>query len=557
MNRATHRGIGGDRDAPDEIHGIARVSGAVAAGGDGQDRRAGTGGGGRGGRRTRDGQRHCFGPAGIRREDPRRPASLDLRRVRRELHRRRGARVRHARCRLLEGLVGRGLPGPGRRVLLRGPGTRGDRPRGRRPRLLANWLGSRGRGGRGGGLRPDRGPGDRGGRPCPGVDRAPGTPRRGPPVRQGPRRRRGRDRHRAGHGRSPRGRRLGGPSGHAVRRCGGGGDPSRVRRQAHRRRSEGHDPDRGVLRELAERAPSRLAVLRGSGRAIPGRVRRRDRAAVGSRGPRSRARARFVRRRQDDDRGVRRDALVGRGVRRWSEGRPNGGRDRPGVGERSRTILAALGNVNGSPGMSREDSRGESRFLVCLDRGPKYPGFHAEPRIELGPKLKELRTKRILTLGTVSFFVDPPLFVVFCALVVILQPPSDSAGLLVFIAAQRLAFLGVMMLLIVAGFLLVPVLITFYLTLRDVSRALLLTAVALGAGSIAFHFVGVAGSLSLVGLSDSYSAATSGMARAAYLASAAAPQQFNPTASIIHNLSSSVSSLLIGLIMLRSPIFSS
>src|SRR5437016_2928766 len=96
----------------------------------------------------------------------------------------------------LEGLGGRGLPGPGRRVLLVGPrpGTRGDRPRGRRPRLLANWLGSRGRGGRGGGLRPDRGPGDRGGRPCPGEDRAPGTPHRGPAVRQGPRRRHGRDR---------------------------------------------------------------------------------------------------------------------------------------------------------------------------------------------------------------------------------------------------------------------------------------------------------------------------------------------------------------------------
>src|SRR5207245_9398414 len=68
--------VGGGRDAPDEIHGIARVYGAVAAGGDGQGRFARAGGGGRGGRRTRDGQRHCFGPAGIRREDPRRPASL-------------------------------------------------------------------------------------------------------------------------------------------------------------------------------------------------------------------------------------------------------------------------------------------------------------------------------------------------------------------------------------------------------------------------------------------------------------------------------------------------
>src|SRR3989475_8008697 len=133
--------------------------------------------------------------------------------------------------------------------------------------------------------------------------------------------------------------------------------------------------------------------------------------------------------------------------------------------------------------------------------------------MELGPKLKELRTNRILTLGTVSFFVDPPLFVVFFALVVILQPPSDSAGLLVFIAAQRLAFLGVMMLLIVAGFLLVPVLITFYLTLRDVSRALLLTAVALGAVSTAFHFVGVAGSRLFGELRDSASAAACTPAR--------------------------------------------
>src|SRR5256712_553989 len=97
MNRATHRGIGGDRDAPDEIHGIARVYGAVAAGGDGEDRLAGTGGGGRGGPRTRGGQRHCFGPAGIRRGDPRRPASLDLPRGPRGPPPPPGARGRRAR----------------------------------------------------------------------------------------------------------------------------------------------------------------------------------------------------------------------------------------------------------------------------------------------------------------------------------------------------------------------------------------------------------------------------------------------------------------------------
>lgn len=176
--------------------------------------------------------------------------------------------------------------------------------------------------------------------------------------------------------------------------------------------------------------------------------------------------------------------------------------------------------------------------------------------MEMGQKLNDLTSKRILTLGTLSFFVAPALFVVYFAVLVILQPPSDVSGLLVFIASQRLVFLGVMTVLIVAGILLVPILITFYLTLRDVSRALVLVAVALGAVNITFHFVGVAGSLSLVGISDSYSAATSDTARAAFLASAAAAQQFNNTASLVDNLSSSVASLLIGWIMFRSPIFS-
>src|SRR3989442_4047358 len=181
------RVVGGGRDAPDEIHGIARVRGAVAAGGDGQDRLAGPGGRGRGRRRTRDGQRDRGRAAGVRGEDPRWLASVDVRRVRRELHRRRREGDWQARRRLLEGLGGRGLPGPGRRVLLRaaGRGTRGDRPRGRRPRLLTTRFRGRGRGGGAGGLRPDRGPGNRGGRPRPGGDRPAGTPRRGPAVRPG------------------------------------------------------------------------------------------------------------------------------------------------------------------------------------------------------------------------------------------------------------------------------------------------------------------------------------------------------------------------------------
>src|SRR2546426_6631908 len=91
----------GGRDAPDEIHGIARLHGAVAAGGDGQDRLPGPGGCGRGRRRTRDGQRDRGRAAGVRREDPRRPPSVDVRRVRRELHRRRRKGDGQGRPRLL------------------------------------------------------------------------------------------------------------------------------------------------------------------------------------------------------------------------------------------------------------------------------------------------------------------------------------------------------------------------------------------------------------------------------------------------------------------------
>src|SRR3989475_8120043 len=218
----------GGRDAPDEIHGIARVHGAVAAGGDGQDRLAGPGGGGRGCGRTRDGQRDRGRAAGIRREDPRRLASVDVRRVRRELHRRRREGEWQARRRLPEGLGGGGFPCPGRRVLLRaaGRGTRGDRPRGRRPRLLATRFRGRGRSRGAGGLRPDRGPGNRGGRPRPRKDRPPGTPERGPAVRQGPGRRGRRGRHPGGHGRGPPGRCPPGPGAPTGRPWGGGGEPA-------------------------------------------------------------------------------------------------------------------------------------------------------------------------------------------------------------------------------------------------------------------------------------------------------------------------------------------
>src|SRR3989442_3489320 len=67
------RVVGGGRDAPYEIHGIARVHAAVAAGGDGGDRLAPVGGSGCGRRRARDGERDRRRAAGGRRGGPRPP----------------------------------------------------------------------------------------------------------------------------------------------------------------------------------------------------------------------------------------------------------------------------------------------------------------------------------------------------------------------------------------------------------------------------------------------------------------------------------------------------
>src|SRR5207249_11760142 len=72
MNRTAHGRHGAVHDASDEIHGVARMYGAAAAGGNGQDRLAGLGHGGRGGRGPRDGQWHRGGAAGIRGESSRR-----------------------------------------------------------------------------------------------------------------------------------------------------------------------------------------------------------------------------------------------------------------------------------------------------------------------------------------------------------------------------------------------------------------------------------------------------------------------------------------------------
>src|SRR5438552_15499477 len=68
MNRTAHGRHRAVHDASDEIHGVARMYGAAAAGGNGQDRLAGLGHGGRGSRGPRDGQWDWGGAAGRRRE---------------------------------------------------------------------------------------------------------------------------------------------------------------------------------------------------------------------------------------------------------------------------------------------------------------------------------------------------------------------------------------------------------------------------------------------------------------------------------------------------------
>src|SRR5579885_2591237 len=163
-----------------------------------------------------------------------------------------------------------------RRVLLRRArsGPRRARARGRRARELAGGLARGGTGSGARGVRPDRGPGQRGGRARARAYRA------SAPARRRPRRRsragggRRRHRHRPRHGGRARRRGRRRAARHALRRRRGVGGAPGVPGGSPRGPRRRHRAHRGVLGHVAARAAPRAALVHRRRRGVPRRGHR-------------------------------------------------------------------------------------------------------------------------------------------------------------------------------------------------------------------------------------------------------------------------------------------
>jgi hypothetical protein len=171
------------------------------------------------------------------------------------------------------------------------------------------------------------------------------------------------------------------------------------------------------------------------------------------------------------------------------------------------------------------------------------------------PAKSDSSWRALLRIGSISCLISAVLSVVFFILLISLNPPSDTAGLLNFVGAQRQTFINVQAYLVVEGLFILPVVLVMYPALKDVNRSIVLIAAALGGLGLIFHFASVTSSLSLVGLSDGYSAATSSTSQAAYLASAVAVHGVDDSTTAVNNLFFSLFGFFASWVMLKSATF--
>jgi hypothetical protein len=171
------------------------------------------------------------------------------------------------------------------------------------------------------------------------------------------------------------------------------------------------------------------------------------------------------------------------------------------------------------------------------------------------PSVSKSSWRALFRIGSISFLISALLSVLFFVLLLALNPPSDTAGLLNFIRTQRQTFILVQSFLVVEGLFILPVILVLYPALKDVNRSIVLIAVSLGGLGLIFHFASVTSSLSLVGLSDGYSTATSTTTQAAYLASAVAVHGVDDSTTAVNNLFFSLFGFLASWVMLKSASF--
>jgi Domain of unknown function (DUF4386) len=163
--------------------------------------------------------------------------------------------------------------------------------------------------------------------------------------------------------------------------------------------------------------------------------------------------------------------------------------------------------------------------------------------------------RTLFRIGSISFLISAVLTLAFFILLISLNPPSDTAGLLNFVLTKRQTFILVQTFLVIEGLFILPVILVLYPALKDINPSIALLAVSLGALGLIFHFASVASSLSLVGLSDGYSAASGTPTQAAYLASAVAVRGVDGSTTALNNLFFSLFGILASWPMVKSPTF--
>ena len=172
------------------------------------------------------------------------------------------------------------------------------------------------------------------------------------------------------------------------------------------------------------------------------------------------------------------------------------------------------------------------------------------------PEIEDSSWKSLYKVGGIAALavvaiamIQAPIFILFP------QPTTVIGHFTQFQSNKLLGLVDLDLILILAEACNVPILFALYAALRRFNPALLIIALTLGLGGIAFFFA-VNPTFSMLYLSDQYAAAATDVQRAAFLAAGEAlVANYNGTAFGLFFILSGVADLIIAAVMLRSGVF--
>lgn len=157
-------------------------------------------------------------------------------------------------------------------------------------------------------------------------------------------------------------------------------------------------------------------------------------------------------------------------------------------------------------------------------------------------------------IGALAFAGAGILFIVGVPFALTASPIVGTAGdVLTFVAGQPLPLIMTSLSYGIADLLLIPAILTLYVVLRPTNKPVVALATAWLGLAIAFDLASQGGSLSLLGLSAGFDAATDDAGRAAYAAAAEGLLGIQRWAGSLDNFLWGLYAVLVGWVMLRSP----